>query len=88
MTLGEGVVQSIFTKQKMNTRRLTEAEVTSFDNIMSNVLWTKLFLNKQGYIVTENMIYCDNKATIKLEMNGKFSSGKRTRHFDIRFFHE
>ena len=29
----------------------------------------------------------DNKSTIRLENNGKYSSGKRTRHFDIKYFY-
>ena len=29
----------------------------------------------------------DNKSTICLENNGKYSSGKRTRHFDIKYFY-
>jgi len=34
-----------------------------------------------------NIIYQDNTSTIKLEMNGKTSCGKRTRHFDIKLFY-
>jgi hypothetical protein len=32
-------------------------------------------------------MYQDNTSAIKLEINGKESSGKRTRHFDIKFFY-
>lgn len=86
MTLGKGAVQVVSTKQKTNTRSSTEAELISFDDIASKVLWTKLFLNEQGYQVKDNIIYRDNQAAMKLEMNGKTSSGKRTRHFDIKYF--
>lgn len=34
-----------------------------------------------------NVILQDNTSTIKLLKNGKESSGKRTRHFDIRLFY-
>ena len=34
-----------------------------------------------------NIIYQDNTSAMKLEMNGKTSSGKRTRHFDIKLFY-
>lgn len=34
-----------------------------------------------------NIIYKDNKSSITLEVNGKESSSKRTRHFDIKYFY-
>ena len=33
------------------------------------------------------MIYQDDISAMKLEINGKTSSGKRTRHFDIKFLY-
>jgi hypothetical protein len=46
----------------------------------------RLFLKDQGYTVLENVVYRDNQAAMKLEIHGKSSSGKRTQHFDIKFF--
>jgi hypothetical protein len=46
------------------------------------ILWTKLFLEEQGYNINSNILYQDNKSAILLETNGKKSSGKRT----IRYF--
>ena len=34
-----------------------------------------------------NIIYQDNKMPRKMEMNGKTSSGKRTRHFEIKYYY-
>ena len=53
---------------------------------MSLILWTRLFLQSQGYKVESNVLYQDNQSAMLLERNGKMSSGKRTRHLDIRFF--
>ena len=50
------------------------------------ILWTQLFLEAQGWIITKNIIYQDNKSAILLETNGKKSSGKRTRAINIRYF--
>ena len=33
------------------------------------------------------VVYRDNMSTMKLEEKGKASSGKRTRHFHIKFFY-
>ena len=53
---------------------------------MTMVLWMKWFCEQQGYKVKSNTLQQDNQATIKLEENGKFSSHKRTRHINIRYF--
>jgi hypothetical protein len=82
MTLGQGATQAISSKPNFNNRSSTEAELISFDDI----IWTKLFLEEQGYQVKENIVYRDNQSTMKLEINGKESSSKRTRHFNIKYF--
>ena len=87
MTLGQGAITAISTKQKINTRSSTEAELVSTDDIIAKVIWTKRFIEAQGYNVDENIIHRDNQSTMKLEQNGKASSGKRTRHFNIKFFY-
>lgn len=87
MSLGRGSTQSVSTKQKVNTRSSTEAELVSVDDVISKVLWTKRFLEAQGYPVKQNVILRDNQSSMKLERNGKASSGKRTRHFNIKYFH-
>jgi hypothetical protein len=50
------------------------------------ILWTKLFLEEQGYNISSNILYQSNKSAIFLERNGKKSSGKRTRALNIRDF--
>jgi hypothetical protein len=86
MTLGAGAIQNVSTKQKVNTNSSTEAELVSLDDVISKIMWTKLFLQAQGYDINENIFYKDNQSSMKLEMNGKFSSSKRTRHFNIKYF--
>ena len=83
---GDGAVQSISRKQKLNTRSSTEAELVGVDDVSVMILWTKLFLEAQGYKIEKNILYQDNKSAILLERNGKKSSGKRTRALNIRYF--
>jgi hypothetical protein len=87
MSLGSGVIQSLSVKQKVNTRSSTEAELVSLDDVIAKVLWTRLFLEAQGYKIKQNVIFRDNQSSMKLEQNGKTSSGKRTRHFNIKYFY-
>ena len=53
---------------------------------MTQVLWTRYFLEAQGYEVSKSIVQQDNKTMILLAENGKASSGRRTRHFNIRYF--
>ena len=41
----------------------------------------------QGFKPKMNIVYRDNMSSMKLETNGRMSSGKRTRHFQIKFFY-
>ena len=56
------------------------------DQILPMAMWVPLFLEEQGQIVEQNIVYQDNKSAILLENNGKKSSGKRTRALNIRYF--
>ena len=86
MTMGGGVMQSISRKQKLNSRSSTEAELIGVDDAMTQVLWTKMFMEKQGYPIDRNILYQDNKSSILLETNGRSSAGKRSRALNIRYF--
>ena len=85
MSMGKGTMYATSTKQKLNTKSSTEAELVRVDDCMPQILWTRYFLMQQGYDV-ENQLLQDNQSAIKFEENGKGSSGKRTRHINIRYF--
>ncbi len=74
------------TKQKLNTRSSTESELVGVDDMMPSILWTRYFLKGQGYKVSDNIIFQDNKSTMLLERNGKTSSSKRTKHINVRYY--
>ena len=86
MTMGRGSPISISSKQKINTRSSTEAELVGVNDVMYLILWVRHFLESQGYKVTDNIVYQDNESAMLLERNGKRSSGKNTRHIEIRYF--
>ena len=76
--------QHEFSVGKRNFRNL----VCGFNTFSLNIYFTHLryFLEAQGYKITDNILYQDNKSSILLEKNGKLSSGKRTKHINIRYF--
>ena len=86
MTMGSGAIQSGSSKQKLNTRSSCEAELVGADDASTKILWTRLFLEAQGYEIKKNILYQDNKSTMLLLKNGKRSSGKRTRALNIWYF--
>ena len=86
LSLGKGVITGVSTRQKLTTRSSTEAELVAVDDCMSLILWTRYFLEAQGYGVDDAIIYQDNKSAILLEQNGRASSTRRTRHLNIRYF--
>ena len=85
-TLGKGAIISSSTKQKVNARSSTESELIASDDKLGKIISTKKFMEHQDFKVKVNLIYQDNTNTMKLQNNGKLSSGKRTRHFDINYF--
>jgi hypothetical protein len=86
MSLGTGVIYGTSKCQKLNTKSSTEAEVVGTDDVMPQILWTLYFLEAQGYKINDNILYQDNQSSILLETNGRGSSGKRTRHINVRYF--
>ena len=85
-SMGEGTISGKSTKQKLNTKSSTEAELVGSDDVMPQLVWTNYFLDAQGYDVKETIMYQDNKSAILMKKNGKFSSSKRTKHINVRYF--
>jgi hypothetical protein len=86
LSMGRGFPITCSTKQKINTRSSTESELVGADDFMPAICWTRYFLAAQGYHVRDNILFQDNKSAILLEKNGRTSSGRRTKHRNIRYF--
>ena len=86
MSFGTGGLICKSSKQKLNTKSSTEAEVVGASDYLPNTLWVKMFMEAQGYNILENYFEQDNESAIKLEKNGRTSAGPRSRHIDIRYF--
>jgi hypothetical protein len=73
-------------KQKLNTKSSTEAELVGASNYLPNMIWAKMFLESQGHKIKENQFLHDNQSAIKLEVNGRASCGQKSWHIDIQYF--
>ena len=56
MTMGQGTIMSMSRKQNLNTKSSTTAELVGADDATTMMLWTKLFMEEQGYKIEENVI--------------------------------
>ena len=52
-----GAIQTVSRKQKLNTKSSTEAELVAVNDVATMILWTKLFLEAEGYTVNKNILY-------------------------------
>ena len=84
--MGTGGAYVKYSKQKLNTKSSTEAELVGVDDVMTQVIWNRYFLKEQGYMIHDNVIYQDNQSAIRLDNNGRRSGSKKTRHINIRYY--
>ena len=84
--MGRGCLMPKAVKQKINTKSSTEAKLVGVSDLLPYMIWTSYFLQAQGYDIKEATLYQDNKSAILLERNGRKSSGKNTKHVNIRYF--
>jgi hypothetical protein len=56
------------------------------DDAMTMILWTKLFMENQGYDIKSNILHQDNKSAILLEKNGRKSAGEQSRALNVCYF--
>ena len=70
LSLGKGGVYSGSWKQRLVARSSTESELIGVYDILPQVLWTKQFLEEQGWKDLATIVYQDNTSSILLERNG------------------
>ena len=67
-------------------RSSTEGELVGINDVLPLILWARYFIEAHGYTVEQNILYQDNKSTILLANNGRWSGSKWTRHIKSRYF--
>ena len=73
-------------KQKINTKSSSKTEIVGADDMLSSALWSKFFIEDLGFTVEHNIMYQDNQASMRLEINGPASTSKRTKHIKRKYF--
>ena len=80
MSLGWGTIHNKSSKQKLNTKSSTEAEIVGVSEYIPYNIWLVNFLNEQGYKIQHNIVYQDNESAIRMEKNGRNSCTGNSRH--------
>ena len=86
MSFGIGILHVKSSKQKLNTKSLTEAELVAVSDYIPYHIRMVNFLKHQGYEIKNKVLYQDNQSAIKMETNGRNSCTGNSRHIDIRYF--
>jgi hypothetical protein len=86
MTLGKGAVISSSNKMKCNTKSSTKTELIAFYDKLPDVIWTRYFVECQGYDIDKCTIFQDNMSALLLEKNGLVSSSKQSKHIKAKYF--
>ena len=69
LSLGKGGIYNGSWKQRLVARSSTKSELIGVYDILPQILWTKQFLEEQGWKDSATVIYQDNTSSILLERN-------------------
>ena len=86
ISMGYGVVHCKGSKQKINVKSSTEAELVGVSEYIPYNLWMLMFLDEQGYGIKDNIIFQDNQSTMKMLINGRNPCTGNSRHINVRYF--
>ena len=85
-TFGCGATTSSSSKHKIPLKNSCKSEIIGLYDKVGDILWTRHFLQAQGYNIETNVVYQDNMSTLSPAKNGYVSSSKRTRHIKAKHF--
>ena len=86
IVLGMGVITSFSCKQKLNAKSSTEAELIGIDDALPQVLWTRYFLEAQGFTISTYVIMQYNVSEISKIMGRLTTQKKQTYPCDVFFY--
>ena len=86
MTMGKGAAISLSNIMKCNTQSSTETELISLHEKLPDIVWTRYFMECQGYDIDEYIIFQYNMSSLSLEKNGRITSSKQTKHVKAKYF--
>ena len=73
-------------KQKLVTKSSTESELVALNDGISHVMWTRFYLESQGYFQPPTVVFQDNMSTMVMANKGE-GNPNNSRHINIRYFY-
>ena len=67
-------------QKKYKQKSSIEGLLIGVDDAMAKILWSKYFIEAQGYNIAHSRLMQDNNIAIILGVNGKLFRSKRTKH--------
>ena len=68
MSLWKGAVTSTSNKHKIQGRSSTDNELIGVHDTLPQVLWTKYFIEAQGYHIDRNEVHQDNAQVLEVNV--------------------
>ena len=86
MSMGFGMIHCRSSKQKLNAKSSTEAELIGTSEYVPFNIWFVMFMKEQGHEIKVNILFQDNESTVRMLKNGRDSCTGNSRHIDIKHF--
>ena len=86
MTMGKGAAIDSSNIMKCNTQSSSETELISVHDKLPDIIWSRYFVQCQGYNINEFIVFQDNMSSLSLEKNGRISSSKQTKRIKAKYF--
>jgi hypothetical protein len=84
--MGKGILYGKLSKQKLNRKSSTEAEVVGASDFLPLTILARNFIEAQGYTIDDSDFYQDNMSAMRMERKGRSSAGQKSCHINIRYF--
>ncbi len=63
-----------------------EAELISFADKLTDIIWMRYFVKCRGQVISKYVIFQDNMSGLSLEKNSRMSLSQRTKHIKAKYF--
>ena len=70
MSFGTGMIHSKSSKQKLNTKSSTEAELVDVSEYLPYHIWLMNFSKVQGVAIDRKLLLQDNQSAIRMKCDG------------------
>ena len=84
--MGTGALYAKSSKQKLNGKSSTEAELIGVSEYLLYNIWMINFFKAQGYAIVNNILYRDNQSVIRIKKRSKLMHRKLSAHRHSLFF--